>query len=185
MLIIIVVAFILLCLAALYRVVPEGSVHVVHSPEKAYIYMGGNGYFKTPACVPFVGDSVTVYPESFFEVAITNFEVLDINRDDYYVNITATFKIDDYDKVDMRVASFEDLKCKLAGVTGCAARRILSKISADDSLSTQSLLSARITSELGSYTEEWGVLPAKDIELSSAGEMIFKGSIHRRICDWH
>lgn len=166
---IIVVAVILFGLAIVFRrVVPTNMVHIVQSAKKTTSYKkgseAGNSYFEIPACIPFIGVSVTVFPESIFKVPIIDYEAYDIARLPFVVDVTAFFKVDDADKVAQRVSSFEELNDQLNSVISGVVRRVLATNSLEDILEARSSLSTQFTEEVGGDIKEWGVVPVKNIE---------------------
>lgn len=150
------------------RVVPTNMVHIVQSAKKTVAYGkdkdDGNSYFEWPSQIPFIGVSVTTFPESIFQVTLENYEAYDASRLPFVVDVTAFFKVDDANKVAQRVSSFSELTSQLHQVIQGSVRRILSTNKLEEIMESRSHLSEQFTQEVGKDIKEWGVFPVKSIE---------------------
>lgn len=157
-------------LAALYfrRIVPTNMVHIVQSAKRTTAYgkdkPAGNSYFEWPSFIPFIGVSVTTFPESIFQVSLQNYPAYDSARLPFEVDVAAFFKVQDAAMVAQRVASFSELTSQLHQVIQGAVRRILSTNTLEDIMEARSSLANQFTTEVSNDIREWGVLPVKNIE---------------------
>jgi flotillin len=117
--------------AALFfrRIVPTNRVPIVQSAKQTTAYgkdkPAGNSYFEWPAFLPFIGVSVTTFPESIFQVTLKDYPAYDAARLPFEVDVAAFFKVQDAAMVAQRVASFIELNSQLLQVLQGAVRRIL------------------------------------------------------------
>ncbi len=115
----------------LRRVVPTNMVHIVQSKKATTSYGrgkdAGNVYFTWPAWVPKLGVTVIEFPESIFQVSLTDYEAYDAVRLPFMVDVTAFFRVDDSTVVAQRVSNFKELNTQLDSVLKGAVRRILAK----------------------------------------------------------
>lgn len=153
---------------AFRRVVPTNMVHIVQSSKSTTAYgkdkPAGNSYFEWPSQLPFIGVSVTTFPESIFQVSLDGYEAYDASRLPFVVDVTAFFKVDDANKVAQRVSSFNELSSQLHQVIQGSVRRILSTNKLEEIMESRSHLSEQFTQEVGKDIKEWGVFPVKNIE---------------------
>ena len=165
----------------LRRVVPTNMVHIVQSSNTTTPYgrgkAKGNTYYEWPSWVPFIGVSVTTFPESIFQVSLTNYEAYDTARLPFIVDITAFFRVDSAETAAQRVSSFNELHSQLQEVLQGSVRRILATNYLEDIMKERSKLGDEFTKEVQTNIAEWGVLPVKMIEFmdlrdSSKGNVI-------------
>lgn len=165
----------------LRRVVPTNMVHIVQSSKTTTPYgrgkAKGNTYYEWPSWVPFIGVSVTTFPESIFQVSLTNYEAYDTARLPFIVDITAFFRVDSAETAAQRVSSFDELHSQLQEVLQGSVRRILATNYLEDIMKERSKLGDEFTKEVQTNIAEWGVLPVKMIEFmdlrdSSKGNVI-------------
>lgn len=165
----------------LRRVVPTNMVHIVQSSNKTTPYgrgkVKGNTYYEWPAWVPLLGVSVTKFPESIFQVSLSNYEAYDTARLPFIVDITAFFRVDSAETAAQRVSSFDELHSQLQEVLQGSVRRILATNDLEDIMKERSKLGEEFTKEVQVNIAEWGVLPVKMIEFmdirdSSKGNVI-------------
>ena len=165
----------------LRRVVPTNMVHIVQSSNTTTPYgrgkAKGNTYYEWPSWVPFIGVSVTTFPESIFQVSLTNYEAYDTARLPFIVDITAFFRVDSAETAAQRVSSFDELHSQLQEVLQGSVRRILATNYLEDIMKERSKLGDEFTKEVQTNIAEWGVLPVKMIEFmdlrdSSKGNVI-------------
>lgn len=163
------------------RVVPTNMVHIVQSSKTTTPYgrgkAKGNTYYEWPTWVPFIGVSVTTFPESIFQVSLTNYEAYDTARLPFIVDITAFFRVDSAETAAQRVSSFNELHSQLQEVLQGSVRRILATNYLEDIMKERSKLGDEFTKEVEANIAEWGVLPVKMIEFmdlrdSSKGNVI-------------
>ena len=116
----------------LRRVVPTNMVHIVQSTKKTTPYgrgkPAGNTYYEFPSWVPFLGVSVTEFPESNFQVRLDNYDAYDNNRLPFVVDIVAFFRVHDAEIAAQRVASFTELNSQIQAVVQGSVRRILATV---------------------------------------------------------
>lgn len=152
----------------LRRVVPTNMVHIVQSSNTTTPYgrgkAKGNTYYEWPSWVPFIGVSVTTFPESIFQVSLTNYEAYDTARLPFIVDITAFFRVDSAETAAQRVSSFNELHSQLQEVLQGSVRRILATNYLEDIMKERSKLGDEFTKEVQTNIAEWGVLPVKMIE---------------------
>lgn len=162
-------AFIIL-LAAIYfrRIVPTNMVHIVQSAKRTTAYgkdkPSGNSYFEWPSYLPIIGVSVTTFPESIFQVSLSNYPAYDTARLPFEVDVAAFFKVQDAAMVAQRVSSFAELTAQLHQVIQGAVRRILATNTLEAIMESRSSLANQFTEEVSADIKEWGVLPVKNIE---------------------
>lgn len=165
----------------LRRVVPTNMVHIVQSSKTTTPYgrgkAKGNTYYEWPSWFPFIGVSVTTFPESIFQVSLTNYEAYDTARLPFIVDITAFFRVDSAETAAQRVSSFNELHSQLQEVLQGSVRRILATNYLEDIMKERSKLGDEFTKEVQTNIAEWGVLPVKMIEFmdlrdSSKGNVI-------------
>lgn len=165
----------------LRRVVPTNMVHIVQSSKTTTPYgrgkPKGNTYYEWPTWVPFIGVSVTTFPESIFQVSLSNYEAYDTARLPFIVDITAFFRVDSAETAAQRVSSFDELHSQLQEVLQGSVRRILATNYLEDIMKERSKLGDEFTKEVQTNIAEWGVLPVKMIEFmdlrdSSKGNVI-------------
>ena len=156
--------------AALFfrRIVPTNMVHIVQSAKQTTAYgkdkPAGNSYFEWPAFLPFIGVSVTTFPESIFQVTLKDYPAYDAARLPFEVDVAAFFKVQDAAMVAQRVASFVELNSQLLQVLQGAVRRILATNTLEDIMEARASLGKQFTDEVSADIKEWGVLPVKNIE---------------------
>ena len=167
----IVVVFGIVALAAavlLRRVVPTNMVHIVQTTRNSTPYgrgkPAGNTYYAFPSWVPKLGVTVTEFPESIFQVALTNYEAYDKARLPFSLDCVAFFRVENAETAAQRVASFGALKTDLQAVLQGAVRRVLATNALEDIMQSRSELGAQFTAEVDDQIAQWGVAVVKTIE---------------------
>ena len=175
------VATIVYVAITLRRVVPTNMVHIVQSKNKSTPYgrgkAAGNVYYEWPSWAPFIGVTVTQFPESNFQVSLDEYEAYDSARLPFVVDVTAFFRVDNAEVAAQRIASFPELKQQLVSVLQGSVRRILATNSLEDIMQERASLGQQFTNEVREQITEWGVLPVKTIEFmdlrdSTKGQVI-------------
>ena len=166
---VLVLAFItLLIMFVLRRVVPTNMVHIVQSAKTTTSYGKGkdtgNTYYAIPSWVPKFGITVTEFPESIFQVSLSDYEAYDQARLPFMVDVTAFFRVDHSETAAQRVASFEELETQLDSVLKGAVRRILATNTLEQIMEARSELGKQFTDEVDEQIKEWGVRTVKTIE---------------------
>ena len=150
------------------RVVPTNMVHIVQSSKKTISYgrgrEAGNTYYEIPSFVPFLGVTVTQFPESIFDISLRDYEAYDTGRLPFVVDIKAFFRIADSQIAAQRVANFSELQNQLMGVLQGAVRGILGNNKLENIMQDRSNLGEQFTKEVNDQLQEWGVTTAKMIE---------------------
>lgn len=155
-------------LVLLRRVVPTNMVHIVQS-SKATTSFGkgkasGNTYYAWPAWVPKIGVSVLTFPESIFQVPLSNYEAYDSARLPFTVDVSAFFRVEHSEIAAQRVASFTELREQLDSVLKGAVRRILATNTLEQIMEARASLGQQFTNEVDEQIKEWGVITVKTIE---------------------
>ena len=155
-------------IVSLRVVVPTNMVHIVQNKKSTVPYGkgkdAGNIYYHWPSCIPFLGITVTEFPESIFQVNLEDYEAYDAARLPFKVDVTAFFKVNNAETVSQRVSSFAELKQQLVSVLQGSVRRILATNKLEDIMQERSALGEEFTKEIGDNINEWGVTPVKTIE---------------------
>lgn len=163
------------------RVVPTNMVHIVQSSARTTPYgrgkAAGNTYYAWPTWVPKIGVSVIEFPESIFQVNLSDYESYDRARLPFVVDVTAFFRVEQAETAAQRVENFDELLTQLTSVVQGAVRRVLATNELEEILQSRSDLGDQFTNEVRQQIAEWGVLPVKTIEFmdirdSSKGEVI-------------
>lgn len=161
-------AFGILSAVTMRRVVPTNRVDIVQSARKTVSYgkgrETGNVYYAWPAFLPFIGVSVTHFPESVFDIRLTGYDAYDSGRLPFVVDIMAFFRILDSDTAAHRVADFQELIAQLTGVLQGAVRRTLAIHKLEQIMEDRTALGETFTQEVNDQLKEWGVTTAKSIE---------------------
>jgi len=162
------VAFAGLIAIVLRRVVPTNMVHIVQTSRSSTPYGrgkdAGNTYYAFPSWVPKLGVTVTEFPESIFQVSLTNYEAYDQARLPFEVSAVAFFMLKSAETAAQRVASFDDLKNDLQAVLQGAVRRVLATNALENIMHSRAELGAQFTAEVQDQVEQWGVGTVKSIE---------------------
>lgn len=169
-------------LLTLRTVVPTNMVHIVQSAGKTTEYGAkrdsGNVYYKWPQWLPYLGITVTEFPESIFDVRLGAYEAYDVGRLPFVVDITAFFRVEDSSKAAQRVSNFKELHEQLASVLQGAVRRILGTEHLEKIMEDRSGLGDSFTKEVNEQLQEWGVTTVKAIEFmdirDSANSQVIK-----------
>ena len=152
----------------LRRVVPTNMVHIVQSSKSSTPFgrgkPAGNTYYEWPSWIPFIGVTVTQFPESIFQVTLNDYEAYDSARLPFIVDVTAFFRVDNAEVVAQRVSHFNELMSQLLSVLQGSVRRILATNALEEIMQERSSLGQQFTKEVESQINEWGVLPVKTIE---------------------
>lgn len=155
-------------LIMLRRVVPTNMVHIVQSKKKTTPYGkgkdAGNVYYEWPAWLPVIGVVVSKFPESVFDISLTDYEAYDSGRLPFMVDVKAFFRIEESETAAQRVSSFDELKMQLQAVLQGAVRRILATDKLESIMEDRSGLGVKFTTEVNSQLKEWGVTTVKSIE---------------------
>jgi flotillin len=158
----------LLIAVSLRRVVPTNRVDIVQSSRSTTSYgkgrNTGNVYYAWPAVLPFIGVTVTHFPESVFDITLNGYDAYDSGRLPFLVDIMAFFRIDDSDTAAHRVADFPELQAQLKGVLQGAVRRTLAVHPLEKIMEDRTALGDTFTKEVNDQLKEWGVTTAKSIE---------------------
>lgn len=159
----------IIMVAMMFRVVvPTNMVHIVQSAKKTTSYgrgkSDGNTYYKWPSWIPRVGVVVSTFPESVFDITLSNYEAYDQGRLPFVVDIKAFFRVADSQVAAQRVASFSELESQLTAVLQGAVRRILATSQLELIMEDRSALGEQFTKEVDEQLKEWGVCTVKSIE---------------------
>lgn len=150
------------------RVVPTNMVHIVQSSKSSTPYgrgkAAGNAYYQFPSWVPYIGVTVTEFPESIFTVPLDNYDSYDAARLPFVVDVASFFRVDDAETAAQRVSNFSELKIQLTSVVQGAVRRILATNPLEQILESRSELGNQFTAEIKEQIKEWGVIPVKMVE---------------------
>lgn len=164
------VLFVILVIVVLNlrRVVPTNMVHIVQSRKKTISYgkgkVDGNTYYLWPVWLPFLGVTVTEFPESIFQVTLKDYSAYDKDRLPFVVDVVAFFRVADSETVAQRVASFNELNQQLLAVLQGSVRKILATNKLEETMQERAALGSQFTIEVKEQIAEWGVLPVKSIE---------------------
>lgn len=154
---------------SLRRVVPTNMVHIVQSSDKTTEYgkgrASGNVYYHWPSHIPLLGVTVTEFPESIFQINLSDYEAYDKSRLPFIVDVAAFFRVEHAEQIAQRVSTFNELTHQLTSILQGAIRSILAKNALEDIMEQRSIFAEAFTSEVKEQLEEWGVVPAKPIEL--------------------
>ncbi|KVP75507.1 hypothetical protein WJ96_07310 [Burkholderia ubonensis] len=158
----------LLMAIMLRRVVPTNMVHIVQTTRSSTPYgrgkPAGNTYYAFPSWVPKLGITVTEFPESIFQVALSDYEAYDQARLPFEVTAVAFFKVDNAETAAQRVATFDALKQDLHAVLQGAVRRVLATNTLEHIMQSRSELGNQFTTEVQEQVQQWGVVAVKTIE---------------------
>jgi len=173
-------------LTQLRVVVPTNMVHIVQSSKLSTPYgrgkAAGNTYYAWPSWVPKIGITVTLFPESIFQVKLENYEAYDSARLPFVIDVTAFFRVDNAETAAQRVASFAELNHDLLAVVQGSVRRILATNKLEDILQERGKFGLEFTAEVKLHIAEWGVLPVKTIEFMDIRDSS-KGNVIANIMD--
>ena len=143
-------------------------VHIVQSKKSTTPYgrgkNAGNVYYEWPDKIPGIGVTVTQFPESNFDINLSNYEAYDSARLPFVVDVVAFFRVDNAEVAAQRIASFPELKQQLVAVLQGSVRRILATNPLEDIMQERSMLGKQFTEEVKEQIKEWGVIPVKTIE---------------------
>ena len=152
----------------LRRVVPTNMVHIVQTTHSSTPYgrgkPAGNTYYAFPSWVPKFGITVTEFPESIFQVALSDYEAYDQARLPFEVTAVAFFRVDNAETAAQRVATFDALKNDLHAVLQGAVRRVLATNTLEHIMQSRSELGSQFTEEVQEQVTQWGVVTVKTIE---------------------
>ena len=166
---------------SLRRVVRPSEVHVVRRSKKTDIYgdiarlqnnaagkdseVAGNAYYHIPAWVPVFGMVVQKLPLNNFSVDLKGYEAYDKDKLPFVVDVTAFFRIDDYEKAASRIEDDKTLTEHLKTIVQGAVRTILANDTLDLIMVQRSVYGKQFTTEVENNLKEWGIVPVKSIEL--------------------
>ena len=149
-------------------VVPTNMVHIVQSKKSTISYgkgrEAGNVYYEWPTWLPFIGVTVSKFPESVFDVSLTNYEAYDSGRLPFVVDVKAFYRVSESDIAAQRVFTFEELKQQLQSILQGAVRRVLATDKLENIMEDRAGLGKRFTDEVDAQLKEWGVKTVKLIE---------------------
>lgn len=152
----------------LRRVVPTNMVHIVQTGKDTVPYgrgkPAGNTYYEWPSWVPIIGITVIEFPESIFQINLSEYEAYDQARLPFVVDAVAFFRVEEAEKVAQRVATFEQLESQLEAVLQGSVRRIMATNTLENIMEQRAELGQQFTDEVRDQLKEWGVLPVKTIE---------------------
>lgn len=168
-----VLAFGVMTILSLRRIVPTNEVHVVRTAGKTTCYGGpskegenkNNTYYEFPKWVPVWGCSVTQLSTSVFDVDLKSYEAYDKDRLPFVVDIKSFFRITAFDVAAVRVDTFDELKEQLLGIVQGAVRSLLANEDLEKIMSERSKYGEEFTNSVKPQLKEWGVEPVKNIEL--------------------
>jgi flotillin len=150
------------------RVVPTNMVHIVQSSKKTVSYgrgrEAGNTYYAIPSFIPFFGVTVTLFPESVFDLNLRDYDAYDVDRLPFLVDVRAFFRISDSQIAAQRVSNFAELQGQLGGVLQGAVRSVLAQYSLDHIMSDRATLGRQFSDVVDLGLKEWGVSTVKTIE---------------------
>lgn len=150
------------------RVVPTNMVHIVQSSKKTVSYgrgrEAGNTYYEIPSFIPIFGVTVSVFPESVFDLNLTNYDAYDVDRLPFLVDVRAFFRISDSQIAAQRVSNFTELQGQLGGVLQGAVRSVLAQYTLDHIMGDRATLGKQFSDVVDAGLKEWGVSTVKTIE---------------------
>lgn len=149
-------------------VVPTNMVHIVQSSRKTTSYgkdrPDGNVYYQWPSHLPMIGVTVTVLPESVFQINLDNYDAYDSGRLPFRVDIRAFFRISDSNTAAHRVSAFAEMEHQLQSIIQGAVRRVLSTNALEHIMEARGELGVAFTTEVAPQLGEWGVTAVQPIE---------------------
>lgn len=167
-------------LVLLRRVVPTNMVHIVQSTKLTTSYgkgkSAGNTYYAWPSWVPKIGVNVLTFPESIFQVSLSDYEAYDSVRLPFMVDVSAFFRVDQSETAAQRVSSFDELRAQLDSVLKGAVRRILATNRLEEIMEARASLGQQFTAEVDAQIKEWGVITVKTIEFMDLRDSRNSGS---------
>lgn len=150
------------------RVVPTNMVHIVQSSKSTVSYGrgrdAGNTYYEFPAFLPFIGVTVTQFPESVFDLNLKDYDAYDVDRLPFLVDVRAFFRVSDSNTAAQRVSNFQELQGQLGGVLQGAVRSVLAQYTLDHIMSDRATLGKQFSEVVDAGLKEWGVSTVKTIE---------------------
>ncbi len=150
------------------RVVPTNMVHIVQSSKRTISYgrgqEAGNTYYEFPSFLPFVGVTVTQFPESVFDLNLKDYDAYDVDRLPFLVDVRAFFRVSDSQIAAQRVSNFAELQGQLGGVLQGAVRSVLAQYTLDHIMSDRATLGKQFSDVVDAGLKEWGVSTVKTIE---------------------
>ncbi len=165
---IILIAFIVYAMTK-RRIVPPNLVHIVQRGKTTTSYgsgkEGGNVYYEWPSWLPLFGVTVRTLPVSNFDLNLENYNAYDKDRLPFIVDIKSFFRIEDTNIAASKVENFDELKEHLSGIVQGAVRSILAKSDLETIMSERSMYGEEFTKTVEENMKQWGVIPAKNIEL--------------------
>lgn len=174
------------------RVVPPSEVHVVQSRRGASLYgsfatADGQVYYKWPAALPRLGVIVTTLPTAIFDVSVKGYEGYDKNRVPFTLDVQAFFRIEKFDLAAIRVKDGDELRSQLLAVLEGAVRVTLAGHTLDEILNSRSEFGAKFTEEVQAQLLEWGVVTAKQLELTdirdSSGYAVISDMMEKHVSE--
>lgn len=152
----------------LRRVVPTNMVHIVQYKDGPIAYGrdkdNGTVYYEWPPYIPVLGVQVTEFPESNFQIMLTDYESYDSVRLPFKVDIVAFFRVENPETAAQRIASFPELQKQLKSIMEGSIRRIMSCSTLEEIMSERAKFGDSFTKETADQIREWGVKPVKMIE---------------------
>lgn len=149
-------------------VVPTNWAHIVQRGKSTQVYgykkPAGNIYYAWPSWFPFIGISVTKFPESIFTVNLKDYEAYDIARLPFRISAVAWFRVENAETVAQRVERHEKLIEDLREVMSGSVRQILATTPLESIMEQRAELGAAFTQQVQAHVAQWGVEPVKSIE---------------------
>lgn len=163
------VAFVIITILALRRIVPTNQVHIVQRNNKTVSYgkdtANGNVYYEIPSWVPKFGVVVSKLPATIIDISLNHYEAYDKDRLPFVVDVKAFFRITDFAIAASRIPTLEELYDQLTSIVQGAVRSILAKEYLEDIMSKRSEYGELFSKEVEPQLKEWGVMSVKNIEL--------------------
>ncbi len=151
------------------RIVPPNLVHIVQRGRTTTSYgsgkEGGNVYYEWPGWLPLLGVTVRTLPVSNFDLNLEGYNAYDKDRLPFIVDVKSFFRIEDTNIAASKVENFDELKEHLSGIVQGAVRSILAKSDLETIMSERSIYGKEFTDAVDENMKQWGVIPAKNIEL--------------------
>ena len=183
---------------SLRRVVKPSEVHIVRRAKKTEVYgdaeriqgsenklsVAGNSYYAVPSWMPVYGVEVRILPSVNFPVNLENYEAYDQDKVPFMVDVTAFFRIEDFQRAAARIVDDKSLREHLAKVVQGAVRSILAKDKLESIMVNRATYGKQFTTAVTENLKEWGVAPVQTIELmdvrDKAGEKVIENIMQKR-----
>lgn len=183
---------------SLRRVVKPSEVHIVRRAKKTEVYgdteriqgtenklsVAGNSYYAVPSWVPVYGVEIRTLPSVNFPVNLENYEAYDQDKVPFMVDVTAFFRIEDFQRAAARIVDDRSLREHLAKVVQGAVRSILAKDKLESIMVNRATYGKQFTTAVAENLKEWGVAPVQTIELmdvrDKTGEKVIENIMQKR-----